>query len=106
VYCNIIYTFVNIQTKFTHYVLIIMVVVFCMFYFPNISEPYVVVECFALLLHIQDVPHSNVGMKPRQMAYYQKLGFYCCLLYLFQIPLITLLFNTIYSEILRVLSKW
>ena len=78
-----------------------MFVVFCMFYFANISDPNIVVECFALL----HVPHSNVGMKPRQMAYYQKLGFYCCLLYVFQIPLMTLLFNTIYSEILRVLSN-
>ena len=99
-YCNVIYTFVNIQTKFTYCVLIIVVVVFLHVLFPNISEPKTVVECFALLLHIRDVPHSNVGMKPRQMAYYQKLDFYCCLLYLFHIPLITLLFNSIYSEIL------
>ena len=65
VYCNIMCTFVNIQTKFTHYVLIIMVVVSCMFYFRNISDRHTVVKCFALLLHIQGVPHSIVGVKPQ-----------------------------------------
>jgi hypothetical protein len=43
VYSNIIiYTSVNVQTEFTH-VLIIVVVFYCMFYFPNISDPNIVV---------------------------------------------------------------